>query len=38
MPAINAAGEGVIYTPELSDGNCMVVAMMAQGEVQYLYG
>ena len=24
-----AGGEGVIYTPELSDGNCMVVAMMA---------
>ena len=38
MPAINAAGEGVIYTPELSDSNCMAVAMIAQVEVQYPSG
>ena len=29
VTTMKAAGEGVIYTPELSDGNCMVVAMMA---------
>ena len=33
VTTMKAAGER-----ELSDGNCMVVAVMAQGEVQYPYG
>ena len=35
---MQAAGEGVIYTPEHSDGNCMAAAMIAQVEVRYPSG